>query len=68
MVGAFLINNIKNKLNTNQKQFEKNRKIFIRKLHMMKKIKKMEQKSGISVKKSYKIKNLDAKKIFLLRK
>ena len=35
---------------------------------MMKKIKKMEQKSGILVKKVYKIKNLDAKKIFLLRK
>ena len=35
---------------------------------MMKKIKKMKQKFGISVKKGYKIKNLDAKKICLLRK
>ena len=33
---------------------------------MMKKIKKMEQKSGISVKKSYKIKNLEAKKNLLV--
>ena len=46
----------------------KNKKNFIGKLHMMKKIKKMEQKFGISVKKGYKKKDLEAKKIFLLRK
>jgi len=34
----------------------------------MEKIKKMEQKSGILVKKVYKIKKLNVKKIFLLRK
>ena len=32
------------------------------------KIKKMEQKFGISFKKGYKKKDLEAKKIFLLRK
>jgi len=34
----------------------------------MEKIKKMEQKSGILVKKVYKIKKLNVKKIILLRK
>ena len=35
---------------------------------MMKKNQKMEQKFGISVKKGYKKKDLEAKKIFVLRK